>query len=291
MSYGEDVIDQKLLMRFAVENGNYAWFLGRVKAFRHPEHHIRFADGTTRWCHLQTLEKKNELYWFRTVEEHELDDAVGRSVLMQFPIQNKKTAWFEGKVISVSKNGGHLIAYDGGEEHWHDLRECVKREKMQFLGTSVQKPVAVKEEDDTTLSKRKYKSRVDNQSTSKRKSKIKDEVKVTEDWTKGMEQWLKRTGPEKIAHIMKQVRMLASGAGVRCKGWDINRRAFLGTEVNLSSPLPRFLEHAQALQEEFGMDGELELMVPLQQILRYKESLLDSQIETNDMKKVEDNQL
>ncbi len=296
-------------MRFAVENGKYAWFLGRVKAFRHQEHHVRFVDGTIKWCNLQTFEKMKELQWFRSIEEHELDDAVGRSVLMQFPIQNRQTAWFEGKVISVTKNG-HLIAYDGGEEHWHDLRECAKREKMQFLGTLVHtsiqkaKSVAVKEEDDTTSLKRKYNDRVDKQPTSKRKSKIKneDEVQIIEDWTKGMEQWLKRTGQEKIAHVMKQVRMLASGAGVRCKGWDINRRAFFGTEVNLSSPLPRFLEHAKSLQEEFGMDGELDLMVPLEQILCYKKSLLDSdelqalqsptsQVQTNDTNKAEDYQL
>ncbi|GAX16539.1 hypothetical protein FisN_7Lh267 [Fistulifera solaris] len=279
--YGEEVIDQKLLMRFAVENGKYSWFLGRVKAFRNPEHHIRFVDGTIRWCDLQTLEEEKELQWFRCIEEHELDNAVGRSVLMRFPIQNKKTAWFEGKIISVTKSG-HLIAYDGGEEVWHDLRECAKREKMQFLGTptSIRKPIllAVKEEDDTTSTKRKDDGRFDNPPTSKRKSKInnEDEVQVTEDWTKGMEQWLKRTGQEKIAHVMKQVRMLASGAGVRCKGWDINRRAFLGTEVNLSSPLPRFLEHAKSLQEEFGMDGELDLLVPLEQMLCYRKSLLES---------------
>lgn len=317
VKYGEEVIGKTVLIRFNIENGKHAWFEGCVKeaarngdGILHDEvhHRIAFGDGEDNWYSLETLEENRELHWIRKIDEGEIDDAIGRRVLIEFPIQNKKTAWFQGNVCftrtSMVKKGEisfeHLVVYDAeGEEHWLDLRLCAKRGGMQFLGNSVPcgasfkkpepKSVVIKKEtgDASSLKRKPSGQRQHSTPGNKRNPKIKEEredAKVAVvDWTRGMEKWLRRTwenpGKGKIAQVMKQVRMLASGAGVRCKSWDINRRAFIGTEVNLSSNLPRLIEHAKSFQEEFGMDtsAESDLIVPLEQILCYKKSLLDSE--------------
>lgn len=315
--YGEEVIGKSVLVRFVVENDKHAWFKGRVSEVKwtmddddkvpNCHHRIAFGDGEDKWYNLEEWEERKELHWVRTdrIEENEImNDAIGRCVLIEFPIQNKKRAWFQGKIctmrtdIMVRKKEKiiqeYLVVYeDDGGEQWTDLWKLAKRGKLQFVGNPPRVPspvverVAIKEEEDEVNSVKRKRSNNDQQptpdpvfSSSKQKTmrKGEDDEKAV-DWTKGMENWLRQTwgeGNEKIKHVMERVRMLATGTGLRCKSWNIDRRFFLGTPINLSCNLPLFLEHAKSLQEEFGADpdGGLDLIVPLEQMLRYKKSLL-----------------
>lgn len=296
--YGDEVIGQRLLMRFDIENGSHAWFQGRVKAMKAQKeqeddddddvlHHIAFIGGDNSWHNLQQLEEKKEMQWMRKVNAiQDGDDVLGSRVLLKFPVQKKKTAWFEGKICSQRTQTGdkdkkvvqYQVVFDGDDsEYWYDLDEYAKSGKLQFLG---EPPQSITLNCSTTSSIPETKDieppispnpPCESQSTQK-KRKIKEE-----NWIEEMETWLYETWKSEtvdIEHVMKQVRKLASGAGVRCKKWDIDRWIFVGTAVNLSSHLPCLIEHAKAFQEEFGSDDDGDLIIPLEKIQCFKNCLL-----------------
>lgn len=347
--YGEEVIGKNVLVRFPVEHGKFAWFPGHVKERKDDEHLIAFEHSETdEWCNLNEWETNHELHWIYSsndVEKEIIKDAIGRFVLIEFPIQEEKKAWFQATVMrkkTRAKKGKkmvqHLIVYDdGGVKEWLDLWKCIKIGKLQFLGNPVVKAdlknrVATKEAEEVNPLKRQRGDPilplpvasspappVDQRKPNKRQKEAEEvnvlkrnrsdpiiplpavssptppahqrkqrnmkEAQLQADWTRGMEQWLRQTwhDKEQIPYIMARVRMLASGTGLRCSSWDADRCAFFGIHVNLSCHLPRLLEHAKSFRQEFGMDpdGTLDLMVPLEQMLCYKKSLLDDSDEWN----------
>ena len=153
-------------------DGEKTWFPGTVT--RHStaqgckRHYVEYDDGDSEWCDLVQIARKNQLRWVTRDATQEgkgaLDEicagrpgqsagnagtsskvdefgphVVGSRLKVYF---EEHDGWFAGTIMRYcwqkNFNKRHLIQFDGGQSHWCDLQDDLRRGHVCWLDSPVE---------------------------------------------------------------------------------------------------------------------------------------------------------
>lgn len=236
---------------------------------------------------------------------------IGRRVMVEFPLDATKRAFFRGQIQKVSTmmradadqtiHEIHYVVFEDGEEFWMNLKE---QEAMGRVVWPPEETTAAEGEDakpaasaatrrrkraappaGATATRKRlatmYVSHTRRASDNASSSNNDTEQEALPDWLDDMKQWLitvphgpqnKVSAEETAKKTMVMVRQLVQGHGRTYARWPNGVSFYKGIKVDLDFDFKRMYEEAQAFEEKYGKDkSSCVLRSPIKKLELYQE--------------------